>query len=128
MSVNTGYLENKNAKVAIQINNKLTNRFSVQDVELQGSVWGSLKCTTSMDRLNKIILSQDNLTYHYKGDPHIKLGVLGMVDDNLAIQKCGTSSLQKNAVINSFIEMQRLTLSEEKSVFLHVGMSKTKSA
>ena len=74
-----------------------------------------------VDRLNKIILSQDNLTYHYKGDPHIKLGVLGMVDDNLAIQKCGTSSLQKNAVINSFIEMQRLTLSEEKSSVLHVG-------
>ena len=120
-NLNLLYLENKNAKVAIKINNKLTNRFSVQDVELQGSVWGSLKCTTSMDRLNKIILSQDNLTYHYKGDPHIKLGVLGMVDDNLAIQKCGTSSLQKNAVINSFIEMQRLTLSEEKSVVLHVG-------
>ena len=70
-----------------------------------------------MDRLNKIILPQDNLTYNYKGDPNIKLGVLGMVDDNLAITKCGISSLQKNAVINSFIEMQQLTLSEQKSVF-----------
>ena len=43
--LNLIYLENKNAKVAIKINNKLTNRFSVQDVDLQGSVWGSLKWT-----------------------------------------------------------------------------------
>ena len=91
------------------------------NVEMQGSVWGSLKCTSSMDRLNKIILPQDNLTYHYKGDPSVKIGVLGMVEDNLAIGKCGTSSLQKNSVINSFIEMQRLTLSQDKSVVLHVG-------
>ena len=59
-----------------------------------------------MDRLNMIILPQDNLIYNYKGDPHIKLGVLGMVDDNLAIAKCEISSLLKNAVINSFLEMQ----------------------
>ena len=119
--LNLLYLENKRAKVAIKIDNKLTKRFPVNNVELQGSVWGSLKCTSSMDRLNKIILPQDNLTYPYKGDPSIKIGVLGMVDDNLAIAKCGTSSLQKNAVINSFIEMQRLTLSQDKSVVLHVG-------
>ena len=60
------YLENKSAKVAIKIHNKLTKRFCVKNVELQGSVWGSLKCTSAMDRLNNIILSQDNLTYQYK--------------------------------------------------------------
>ena len=120
-NLNLLYLENKQAKVAIKINNTLTKRFLVQDVELQGSVWESLKCITSMDRLNKIILPQDSLTYYYKGDPNIKLGVQGMVDDNLAIAKCGIISLQKNAVINSFIEMQRLTLSEEESFVLHIG-------
>ena len=44
-----------------------------------------------------------------------------MVDDNMAINKCGISSVQKNAVINSFMETKRLTLSEEKSVVLHIG-------
>ena len=43
-----------------------------------------------------------------------------MVDDNLAINKCGITSVQKNAVINSFMETKRLTLSEEKSVVLHI--------
>ena len=65
----------------------------MSNVELQGSVWGSLKCTTAMDQLNKIILPQDELTYKYKGDPNTSIGVLGMVDDNLAIAQCGTGSI-----------------------------------
>ena len=48
------------------------------------------------------------------------------MDDNLAISKCGINSLQKNATINSFIETQRLTLSEEKSVVLHISKKKCK--
>ena len=44
-----------------------------------------------------------------------------MVDDILSISKCGLSSVLKNAVINSFIETQRLTLAKDKSVVIHVG-------
>ena len=70
---------------------------------MQGSVWGSIQCTTMMDRLNKAI------------------GVLGMVDDTISIGECGTQSVSKNAVLNSFIENQRLTLSDDKSCVLHIG-------
>jgi hypothetical protein len=124
--LNLLYLENRKVKVAIKVNGKLTQRVNLTNIEMQGSVWGSLKCTTSMDQLNKIILPQEDLTYSYKGDDNIKIGVLGMVDDNLAIAKCGINSLKKNAVINSFIEMQRLTLSEEKSVVMHISRKKCK--
>ena len=93
----------------------------MKNVELQGLIWGSLKCTTLMDTLNRIILPQEHLIYNSKGDPKVEIGVLGMVDDNLAIHKCGISSIQKNAVINSFMEPKRLTLSEEKSVVPHIG-------
>ena len=124
--LNLLYLENKRANVAIKVNGQLTRRISLTNMEMQGSVWGSLKCTTTMDQLNKIILPQQKLTYCYKGDENIKIGVLGMVDDNLAISKCGINSLQKNAIINSFIETQRLTLSEETSVVLHISKKKCK--
>ena len=70
-SFNLLYLENERARVAVKINNQITKRISVQDVELQGSIWGSLKCTTLMDTLNKIILPQEHLTYKYKRDPEI---------------------------------------------------------
>ena len=91
---------------------------------MQGSVWSSLKCTTAMDQLNQLILPQEELTYKYKGDPNISIGVMGMVDDNIAIAQCGTSSVIKNSVINSFFDTQRLSLSEEKSVVLHIGRKK----
>ena len=65
-TLNILYAENKNAKVSIKINGKLTKRVPVRDVVMQGSVWGSMKCTTTMDKLNKTMLKEDNLRYHYK--------------------------------------------------------------
>jgi hypothetical protein len=123
--LNLLYIKNKNAKIAVKVNGQLTKRINVKNVEIQGSVWGSMKCTTLMDQLNKTILTQDNLTYKYKGDDNIQIGVLGMIDDTLSISKCGTPSIQKNSIINSFIETNRLTLSQDKSVALHIG-KKTK--
>ena len=95
--LNLLFIENENAKVAVKVNGEVSRRVSVNSVEMQGSVWGSLKCTTSMDILNKTVLEQDEVTYKYRSDPSVKIGVLGMVDDNLAISKCGKSSVQKNA-------------------------------
>ena len=44
--LNTLYIENKVAKVAIKVNGQSTKRVDINNVEIQGSVWGSLKCTT----------------------------------------------------------------------------------
>ena len=56
--LNLLYMENKQAKIAIKVNGQLTKRVNVKSVEMQGNVWGSLKCTTTMDQLNKSILKQ----------------------------------------------------------------------
>ena len=65
-------------------------------------------------------MKDSTLTYHYKGDTNIQIGVLGMIDDTLAISKCGNNSVRKNAMLNSFVETQKLTLSGTKSVVLQV--------
>ena len=39
--LNILYIENLNAKVAVKINNGITERVPVKSVERQGSVWGS---------------------------------------------------------------------------------------
>ena len=119
--LNLLYLENRNTKVAIKVNDKITRTINMKDIEMQGSVWSSLKCVVSMDKVNKVMLADDSLSYKYRGDPNIQLGVLGMVDDTLAIGHCGIQSVKKNAIMNSFIEEQRLTLSKSKSVVLHIG-------
>ena len=119
--LNLLYIENKNAQIAVKVNNKLSMRINVKDVIMQGSVWSSLQCTTSMDTLNKTALSDPSLQYKYMGDENIPIGVLGMIDDSLGVSECGNAAIRKNAVINSFMETQRLTLSKEKSVVVHIG-------
>ena len=54
--LNLLFIENRNAKVAIKVNNQITRRMNMSDLELQGSVWGRLKCTVSMDKVNKVML------------------------------------------------------------------------
>ena len=85
---------------------------------MQGSVWGSLFCTSTMDKLGQIVYEDENLIYRYKGV--VAVPSICMVDDILAIQKCSKSK-NINAVINSFIEMKKLTLSEKKCSRIHVG-------
>ena len=123
-NLNLLYLENNNANVAVKVNNNLSRRFSVKNVIMQGTVWGSLQCTTQMDELNKIMKQDKTLQYKYKNDPNINIGVLGVVDDTLAISECGNMSVVKNAVVNSFVETRRLTLHTDKSVVVHIGNPK----
>ena len=74
-----------------------------------------------MDTLNKFMKSNNRLTYKYRGDPKIAIGVLGMVDDTLGIAECGVKSVEKNAVLNSFMETHRLKMHKDKSVVIHVS-------
>ena len=46
---------------------------------------------------------------------------LQMVDDILAIQKFSSKSLKLNKAINTFIDMEKLTLSKKKCNNIHVG-------
>ena len=46
---------------------------------------------------------------------------LGMVDDVLTIQKCGTTSMAINSEVNAFFEQKKLKLAENKCFKIHVG-------
>ena len=38
----------------------------------------------------------------------------------MGVSNCGKEAIRKNAVMNSFAETQRLTLSKDKSVVIHM--------
>ena len=80
--LNILHQENTNA---IKVNDLLTERKLVKDVEMQGSVWGSINCKTTVDKTNQCMLKHDELKYQYKADNNIDIGVLGMVDDTFSI-------------------------------------------
>jgi hypothetical protein len=95
------YLENQNAKIAIKTPQVISKRKTIKNVVMQGTVWGSLFCTTTMDKLGKLSYGSEELLNKYKDQ--VNIPSLGMVDDVLSIQKCSVDSVRANAVINSFI-------------------------
>ena len=119
--LNVLYEENKSANIAVKVNSSLSGRTVLNKVVMQGSVWGGLKCTATMDKLNKLMQKKDSLMYKYREDPDIGIGVLGMIDDNLGISECGNNSVAKNAIINSFVESHRLKMHMDKTKVIHVG-------
>ena len=112
------FLENQNANCAVKTNNGVSRRINIKNIVMQGSVWGSLFCTTTMDKLGQMVYEDEDLIYRYKG--LVAVPSICMVDDILSIQKCSESN-RINAVINSFIEMKKLKLSEKKCSRIHVG-------
>jgi hypothetical protein len=88
---------------------------------MQGSVWGSLLCTTTMDKLGQLFYENEDLVYMYIVQGAVSVPALCMVDDILAVQKCSEKSAEINSVIITFIEMKKLTLSKTKCSKIHVG-------
>ena len=72
---------------------------------MQGTVWGGIFCTTSMDKLGKLKYENPDMLYSYKG--LVGVPALEMVDDILDIQKCGIQSVKANAIVNTFIEHKK---------------------
>ena len=90
---------------------------------MQGSVWGSICCVVLMDKLGKLAYSDPKMLYYYKnlvGTPPLQ-----MVDDVLAIQKCSDKSLMMNKTINTFIDLEKLSLSKTKCHNIHIGNQQT---
>ena len=100
--LNLLYIENQNANIAIKTPGGKSKRKSIKNIIMQGTVWGSLLCTATMDKLGQLVYKNPELTYKYKGV--VETPSLGMVDDILCIQKCSTQTVKMNSVVNSFIE------------------------
>ena len=81
---------------------------------MQGGVFGSLMCTTSMDSLAKEVYSRPEVLYKYKGVADIP--PLLMVDDILTISKCSPTESALNATVNAFIN--RLKSKESPQTFV----------
>ena len=65
------------------------------------------------------MVKNPELLFFYKGK--VPVPPLEMVDDVLAIQKCGATSVAINTAINSFMETEKITLSQSKTHVIHVG-------
>ena len=87
------FKENQNAKVAVKTQQGITKRINIKNIVMQGTVFGSLFCTTTMNKLGKLCYENKELLYKYKNV--VEVPPLCMVDDILSIQKCKDANLGK---------------------------------
>ena len=57
---------------------------------MQGSVWGPLLCTGTMDKIGDKAYKTGSSLYSYKG--LVAIPPLGMVDDKISMSKCSVES------------------------------------
>jgi hypothetical protein len=92
---------------------------------MQGSTWGPLKCSNSLDKIGKICEANRDHLYKYKN--LVKVPILTMVDDTFAIAECGQKSMAINQYINTQIETKKLQMhtpdatGKSKCHKIHVG-------
>ena len=122
--LNLLFLENQNANIAIKSKEGKSIRKNIKNIIMQGTVWASLLCTSTIDKLAKIMYKNPKLTYKYKGK--VDTPCLGMVDDIMCLQKCSVYSANVNAVVNAFIEGKKLKLSDKKCSRIHIQNKKCK--
>ena len=97
----------------------LTDRVTLDRIEMQGTNPAPLKCSVQIDSLGKERLIEGEGLFKYKGC--LNVPPLTFVDDALSFIPCGTESVKLNAIIQSKFETKRLKLGFEKCFQMHVG-------
>ena len=75
---------NKNAEVAIKTSHGMTKRVNIPNIIMQGTVWGSMFCTTTINQFSQKSYAEETLLYKYEGE--VSVASLGVVDDVLTIK------------------------------------------
>ena len=120
------FLENNTAQVAVKTSGGISKRVNIHDIIMQGSVWGSLCCVVLMEKLGKLAYENPELLYFYKGS--VPTPPLQLVDKSLGIHKCPNKSVRLNNVVNTFMDLEKLTLSKNKCHNVHIGKNENKCA
>ena len=119
------YHSNKNARIAVKTPSGVSERFTINNTVMQGTVWAGLKCTTTMDKLGKQAYEDPNLLYRYKN--LVDIPPLQMVDDIIAASQCGNQTNLVNSAITTFAKLKKLKLSYKKCARLHISKNSCNS-
>ena len=118
-NLNLIYEGNKECFLSVKAPTGLTKRVKIEEIVMQGSVWGPLCCTSTMDKIGKKAYRSGSPLYTYKG--LVSVPPLGMVDDEITMAKCSVDSTKTNTFMNTFTEMKKLEFGIKKCHKMHVG-------
>ena len=112
-------LMNRKCQVKVKTPVGDTERFELNNIEMQGTVPAPLKCAVQIETLGKYCYTYNTGMYYYKdvcGVPP-----LGMIDDISGIAKCQEKSVILNSIINAKIESKKLEFNWKKCKNMHIG-------
>ena len=116
-NLNLIYEGNKECLLSVKTPNGQTNRIQIKEIIMQGSVWGPLCCTSTMDKIGKKAYTTGTPLYTYKG--LVAIPPLGMIDDEITMAKCSVDSTKTNSFMNTFAEMKKLEFGVKMSHDAH---------
>ena len=96
-----------------------TKSEDIQNIVMQGDVFGSLLCSKQVDLFGKECLEEEKYTYLYKNE--VKIPPLTMVDDVMCISECGFKSVMVNSYMESKTSSKKLQFSTSKCKKIHIG-------
>ena len=105
---------NRKCNIAIRTPVGLTERFEMNDIEMQGTVMGQIKCSVQLDTLGRDCYERQKGLYLY--NDCISVPPLQMIDDLASFSTCSPQSIITNAIINGKIEAKKLKLSKTMCV------------
>ena len=88
------YETNISNLVAVNTPAGQTERVSIPTIVQQGSGWGPMQCSVSVDKIGKMVKERGVHQYLYKG--LVRVLPLACVDDLLGFATCGNKSIALN--------------------------------
>ena len=113
------YEANKEVEVRVKTPFGLTEQVALEEVVLQGEVWGPTLAANQVDTFGKEMLEEDaSFIFKYKG--YIPVPILGMIDDVIGVT-LGYKSAQLNSYINVKTADKYLQFGQDKCKAMVVG-------
>ena len=117
-------LHNANTLVNIAVRTPVgkTDTGSIENVVIQGDVFGPMLCSKQVDMFGKECMKEQKYTYLYKGE--IEIPPLSMVDDIICISECGYKSAMVNSYIQCKTSSKKLQFGATKCKKIHIGKNR----
>ena len=110
---------NEECNIAVKTPAGITERFVLDEIEMQGTVAGPLKACVQVDTLGRDCYTYSEGLFLYKNC--VNIPPMSMCDDVASISRCGIDSIKNNAIINAKIESKKLEFGPSKCYNIHIG-------
>ena len=117
-------ISDSSSLVAVNTPVGVTDRREVTNKVLQGEKLGPIKCSNTIDKIGKQCIDEEKYLHTYRNE--VKIPPLALVDDVLAMAKCGTNSVEITAFLNAQTNLRKLQFGINKCHKMHIGRDHSK--